>query len=183
MVEPTDSPNREWRPDPSGRFELRRFFLGRPTSLVKRGTVISYDQVDPWLPAPPAQDAPTPPSSAPPPHNHSRGETAVARPESEPSAAPVPSATTEEESPPEENPPQDTLNRRLVSRLQIRRGLPVYLGAAALLIVIGGLVALILGLSSSAQPLTAPASTTTSANPAVELPSRSATGVSAPAPT
>jgi len=45
-TEPKDSPNAEWRPDPLGRYEWRRFFLGKPTSLVKRGEVIGYDPID-----------------------------------------------------------------------------------------------------------------------------------------
>jgi len=33
----------DWRPDPFGRAELRRFFLGRPTSVVRNGDHESYD--------------------------------------------------------------------------------------------------------------------------------------------
>ena len=43
-VETTDSPNAQWRPDPFGRFESRRFFLGQPTSLVKNGDIVGYDE-------------------------------------------------------------------------------------------------------------------------------------------
>ena len=35
----------DWRPDPFGRSELRRFFLGSPTSLVRDGTTERYDPV------------------------------------------------------------------------------------------------------------------------------------------
>jgi hypothetical protein len=35
----------DWRPDPFGRFELRRFFLERPTSVVRIGDTESYDPV------------------------------------------------------------------------------------------------------------------------------------------
>ena len=35
----------DWRPDPFGRFELRRFFLGRPTSVVRSGDTEAYDPV------------------------------------------------------------------------------------------------------------------------------------------
>ncbi len=45
-VESTDSPNAQWRPDPFGRFESRRFFLGQATSLVKNGDTVGYDEVD-----------------------------------------------------------------------------------------------------------------------------------------
>jgi hypothetical protein len=43
--EPLPSPRfyADWRPDPFGRFELRRFFLGIPTSLVKDGSGERYD--------------------------------------------------------------------------------------------------------------------------------------------
>jgi hypothetical protein len=37
----------DWRPDPFGRFEQRRFFLGSPTSLVKDG---SDERYDPYFP-------------------------------------------------------------------------------------------------------------------------------------
>jgi hypothetical protein len=44
-AEPLSSPRfyADWRPDPFGRFELRRFFLGVPTSLVKDGSDERYD--------------------------------------------------------------------------------------------------------------------------------------------
>jgi len=35
----------DWRPDPFGHFELRRFFLGNPTSLVRDGATERYDPV------------------------------------------------------------------------------------------------------------------------------------------
>jgi hypothetical protein len=35
----------DWRPDPFGRFELRRFFLDRPTSVVRTGDIEGYDPV------------------------------------------------------------------------------------------------------------------------------------------
>jgi hypothetical protein len=37
----------DWRPDPFGRFDLRRFFLGSPTSLVRDGSIEHYDPVLP----------------------------------------------------------------------------------------------------------------------------------------
>ena len=37
----------DWRPDPFGRAELRRFFLGSPTSLVRDGATERYDAVSP----------------------------------------------------------------------------------------------------------------------------------------
>ncbi len=37
----------DWRPDPYGRSELRRFFLGSPTSLVRDGTTERYDPILP----------------------------------------------------------------------------------------------------------------------------------------
>ena len=37
----------DWRPDPYGRAELRRFFLGSPTSLVRDGTAERYDPISP----------------------------------------------------------------------------------------------------------------------------------------
>jgi len=39
----------DWRPDPFGRSELRRFFLGSPTSLVRDGTAEHYDPVSSTL--------------------------------------------------------------------------------------------------------------------------------------
>ncbi len=51
MPEPEDGPNGEWRSDPFGRYELRRFLYGRPTSLVKRGDIVGYDHIDAWLSA------------------------------------------------------------------------------------------------------------------------------------
>ena len=40
----------DWRPDPFGRFEQRRFFLGSPTSLVKDDSTERYDPVLPDSP-------------------------------------------------------------------------------------------------------------------------------------
>ena len=37
--------NAEWRPDPSGRYELRRYVDGQPTSLVRSGDAEQYDDV------------------------------------------------------------------------------------------------------------------------------------------
>ena len=37
----------DWRPDPLRRAELRRFFLGSPTSVVKDGTTERYDAIPP----------------------------------------------------------------------------------------------------------------------------------------
>ena len=64
MPETQDGSTAEWRPDPSGRYEWRRFFLGQPTSLVMRGEVVGYDQIDPPAPdaaryAPPAPPVPS----------------------------------------------------------------------------------------------------------------------------
>ncbi len=39
----------QWRPDPFRRFELRRFFLDQPTSLVMNGSLETYDAVGPLL--------------------------------------------------------------------------------------------------------------------------------------
>ena len=64
MSESNAGPNGEWRADPFGRFELRRFLFGRPTSLVFNGSSVSYDQIDTWLTAPPP---PPPPAAAAPP--------------------------------------------------------------------------------------------------------------------
>jgi len=47
----------DWRPDPFGHFELRRFFLGNPTSLVRDGVTERYDPVPAVAPT---QDLPTP---------------------------------------------------------------------------------------------------------------------------
>ena len=45
-VSQTDGPAiAEWRADPFGRFEYRRFFLGGPTSLVKTGQAETVDPV------------------------------------------------------------------------------------------------------------------------------------------
>ncbi len=68
----------DWRPDPFGRFELRRFFLGSPTSLVRDGSIEHYDPVLPTdttaALAPDAADSPVgdeqPPSSS---HDHDAG--------------------------------------------------------------------------------------------------------------
>jgi hypothetical protein len=50
-IEPPPPVYADWRPDPFGRFELRRFFLGRPTSVVKSGNNEAYDPVtDPLAP-------------------------------------------------------------------------------------------------------------------------------------
>ena len=65
----------DWRPDPFGRFELRRFFLGSPTSLVRDGSMEHYDPVlatdTAEALAPDAADSPggdeRPPSSS---HDH-----------------------------------------------------------------------------------------------------------------
>ena len=48
---PLDAPSGhgDWRRDPFGRFEQRRFFLGRPTSLVRSGTSERYDPVTPGM--------------------------------------------------------------------------------------------------------------------------------------
>ncbi|HXQ91110.1 MAG TPA: hypothetical protein VN768_06075, partial [Acidimicrobiales bacterium] len=51
MFEFKDGPTAQWRPDPFGRYELRRFFLGAPTSLVKSGEILGYDQIDVEVPA------------------------------------------------------------------------------------------------------------------------------------
>ncbi len=48
----------DWRPDPFGRFELRRFFLGSPTSLVKDGPVERYDPAFPAVASGPAGSSP-----------------------------------------------------------------------------------------------------------------------------
>jgi len=45
VPEPRPSRFADWRPDPTGRFELRRFFLGQPTSVVRSGDVEVYDPV------------------------------------------------------------------------------------------------------------------------------------------
>jgi len=47
----------DWRPDPFGHFELRRFFLGNPTSLVRDGITERYDPVPAVAPT---QDLRTP---------------------------------------------------------------------------------------------------------------------------
>jgi hypothetical protein len=39
----------QWRPDPFGRYELRRFFFDLPTSLVMTGSFETYDAVEPLL--------------------------------------------------------------------------------------------------------------------------------------
>ncbi len=59
----------DWRPDPYGHFELRRFFLGNPTSLVRDGATERYDPVptdapteDASEPTPSEADEQTPPS-------------------------------------------------------------------------------------------------------------------------
>jgi hypothetical protein len=41
------SQHADWRPDPFGRFELRRFFLDKPTSVVRNGAIESYDPISP----------------------------------------------------------------------------------------------------------------------------------------
>src|SRR5579863_529293 len=79
MRESNEGPNGEWRPDPFGRFEFRRFLFGRPTSLVKNGDTEGYDQIETWIaearepqqgpPLPPFSPAPSTqaPGAAPPP--------------------------------------------------------------------------------------------------------------------
>jgi hypothetical protein len=39
----------QWRPDPFGRYEFRRFFFDLPTSLVMTGSFETYDAVEPLL--------------------------------------------------------------------------------------------------------------------------------------
>ena len=39
----------DWRDDPFGRFELRHFFIGEPTSLVRQGSSEGLDPVGPLL--------------------------------------------------------------------------------------------------------------------------------------
>jgi hypothetical protein len=68
----------DWRPDPFGRFELRRFFLGSPTSLVRDGSIEHYDPVLPAdttaALAPDAADSPVGEEQAPSPlHDHEGG--------------------------------------------------------------------------------------------------------------
>jgi len=48
-VSRTTSGFAQWRPDPFRRFELRRFFLDQPTSLVMNGSLETYDAVGPLL--------------------------------------------------------------------------------------------------------------------------------------
>jgi hypothetical protein len=45
--EPDTSFYADWRPDPFGRSQLRRFFLGAPTSLVRDGENEYYDPISP----------------------------------------------------------------------------------------------------------------------------------------
>src|SRR6202035_412448 len=103
----------DWRPDPFGRFELRRFFLGRPTSLVKRGKVIGYDQIDAWLPPATATEEPKAPSSAPLPPDQTPAETAETKSDDVPSRAPVQDFPSEAALTPKED-----VSRGLVSRLR-----------------------------------------------------------------
>lgn len=45
----TAGPHADWRPDPFGRFQARRFFLDAPTSVVRNGVTESYDPVAPLI--------------------------------------------------------------------------------------------------------------------------------------
>ena len=65
----------DWRPDPSGRYELRRYVAGQPTSLVRSGDAEQYDDVSALIergpsgrPAlrPPVAPVSTGPAPAPP---------------------------------------------------------------------------------------------------------------------
>ena len=49
----------DWRPDPFGRFEFRRFFLGSPTSLVKDGSTERYDPFFPGVATTQGESDPT----------------------------------------------------------------------------------------------------------------------------
>jgi hypothetical protein len=59
-------PHADWRPDPFGRSEARRFFLGAPTSVVRNGATEGYDPVAPLMEIP--EHASTRPTAANPLH-------------------------------------------------------------------------------------------------------------------
>ena len=57
----------DWRPDPSGRYELRRYVAGQPTSLVRSGDAEQYDDVSALVERGPAPHIAVRPAAAPPP--------------------------------------------------------------------------------------------------------------------
>jgi len=66
MPDDEESSGAEWRADPFGRFELRLFLYGQPSSVVRVGDTESYDPVTPLLLPPeeiPTQE-PFPPSES-----------------------------------------------------------------------------------------------------------------------
>ena len=144
MSETQDGPNAEWRPDPFGRYEWRRFFLDQPTSLVMRDEVVGYDQIDTLAPesAVSVQKELEVPSWWPVPETH------TPYPAPQPSLGNVPSsqaASYVPGHPPLQ--PAESATRILASRLHVygraRAGFAV--AGILTLIVIGVVIALGLG--------------------------------------
>src|SRR5579864_1057279 len=149
MSDSEDGPNREWRPDPFGRYELRRFFLGVPTSLVKSGEVVAYDQIDLWLPTgtPPPLE-PRAPASTP----VAETPTPSGAVETQEGATPSPAAPGSRPEPdaPAGAAPQSTrtMASALVSRAPLHGKARAWLAVAGILILIGVPLGWVLGGSS-----------------------------------
>jgi len=171
MFEFKDGPTAQWRPDPFGRYELRRFFLGAPTSLVKSGEILGYDQIDVEVPAEAPlhtapQVPPVPPVQVPSAPAMEEPHVPLA-PAAAFAAGPTTVARWKDKA------------RVVVARSPIQGRALLYAAVVAVLIVTIVPLALVLGGTPKTSHLGAPispnSSTTTTAGPAVALPVTSTT--------